>query len=711
MAAIGTIRKYSGLLIAIIGVALAAFVLGDFGKSLGSGGRSEDLAEIDGEKITYMEFENLVDQQAELYKQNTQKDRVTQEEMYRIRKQTWEMILQETIMEDEYDELGITVTKAELDDLIRGNNPHPYIVRNFTNPNTGQFDQQRVISIWNNFDKLEKEAQQQIINLEEQIKKDRLTTKYYNLISKGYYLPSEIAKKDYKAANDVYRYAFTIYPYSKLADTAVNITDKDYEEFYEENKIRYDQEKSRAIEYVIFDVKPSPEDVAKIEKEVAEIEKEFKAVPIDNIVNYVNRISDVRYDSTFFKEGELPINIDSIMFNAPIGTMVGPYEEEETYTLARLVDIQNRPDSIKASHILIAYQGAFNAQQSNITRTKKQAEKLADSLLNVAKNSLTPFDTLAKKFSDDPSAAQNNGDLGWFADGTMVYPFNQACIENEVGDIVKIQSRFGYHIINITGKKEPVKKARVAFVKRYNEPSEETFQNVYSKASKFAGENKTLEEFREAITKQGLNKRTSDYLREMDNRIPGLENPREIIRWVFEEERKVGDVSIAFDLQNQYIVAAVKDIRKKGVPELIKIKEQIKPQVVKRKKAQVLKEKINNKIKEGANLKEIASEFNLEIDTVKRGTFQSPNIPKVGREINVVGYIAGMEKGEMSKAIEGNRGVFVVTLNDKIDAPEIENHEATKKNAARRFQQRVNYAAYKALQDCKEIEDNRGQFY
>lgn len=711
MAAIGKIRKYSGLLIAVIGVALAAFVLGDFGKSLGSGNKVEDLAEIEGERISYQQFEMLVEQQVELYKQNTQKDRVTQEEMDRIRKQTWNMILQETIMGEEYEELGITVTKAELDDLIRGNNPHPFIVRNFTNPNTGQYDQQRVISIWNNFDRLEKEAQQQIINLEEQIKKDRLTTKYYNLISKGYYLPSSIAKLDYKAANNVYRYTFTMYPYSKLADNEVNITEEDYEEFYEENKIRYDQEKSRAIEYVIFDVKPSPKDVSKIEREVAELEKEFKDIPLEDVVNYVNRISDVRYDSTFFKEGELPINIDSIMFNAPLGTMVGPYKEDETYTLARLVDIQNRPDSLKASHILIAYQGAFNAQKSNITRTKKQAEKLADSLLNVAKNSPNPFDTLAKNFSDDPSAAQNNGDLGWFADGTMVHPFNQACIENKVGDIVKIQSRFGYHIVNITGKKEPVKKARVAFVKRYSEPSEETYQSVYSEASKFAGENKTLEKFREAIKNQGLNKRTSDHLKEMDNRIPGLENPREIVRWAFDEERKVGDVSIAFDLQDQYIVAAVKDIRKEGVPELIKIKDQIKAQVVKRKKAQILKEKINNKIMEGAGFKKIASEFNLKIDTVKRGTFQSPNIPKVGREINVVGHVAGMDKGEMSKAIEGNRGVFVVKLTDKIEAPEIENYEATKKNTARRFQQRVEYAAYNALQDCKEVEDNRSRFY
>ena len=258
--------------------------------------------------------------------------------------------------------------------------------------------------------------------------------------------------------------------------------------------------------------------------------------------------------------------------------------------MARLMDVQMRPDSMKAEHILIAYEGAFRADEG-ITRTKEQAQKTADSLMDVLRADKTKLQALAFQMSDDGSAKTNNGDLGWFADGSMVGPFNEAVLVTKEGDLVMVETMFGYHVIKVTGKKDPVKKVRVAIVKRAVEPSSKTFQDIYAQASTFAGENNTRDKFETAVTNLGLNKRTATYLREMGNSIPGIENPREIIRWAYYEGIKLGEVSPVFDVGGSYVVAVLTAVREKGIMPLDQMKENLKTFVMNEKKAEVIKEK------------------------------------------------------------------------------------------------------------------------
>ncbi len=222
---------------------------------------------------------------------------------------------------------------------------------------------------------------------------------------------------------------------------------------------------SRDLDYVIFEVLPSAEDRSQTRESVYQIYDDFRNTP--DYITFVNSTSDKRYDSTWFKKGQLPVTIDSLLFSSPVGTFVPPYEENNAWHMARLMDIQARPDSMKAEHILIAYKGAYRAAES-ITRTKEEAERLADSLMNVLNVDKTKLKALAFQFSNDGSAKENNGDLGWFADGSMVYQFNEAVLKGNVGDIVKVATPFGFHIIKITGKKEPVTKIRVAVIDRCN---------------------------------------------------------------------------------------------------------------------------------------------------------------------------------------------------------------------------------------------------
>jgi parvulin-like peptidyl-prolyl isomerase len=388
-----------------------------------------------------------------------------------------------------------------------------------------------------------------------------------------------------------------------------------------------------------------------------------------------------------------------------VGTFVPPYEDNNAWHMARLIDIQARPDSMKAEHILISYKGAYKAAES-LTRTKEEAERLADSLLNVLRDDKTKLQALASQFSNDGSAKENNGDLGWFADGGMVYQFNQAVLKGTVGDIVKVATPFGFHIIKITGKKDPVTKIRVAIIDRIIAPSTKTFQDVYTQASLFAGENNSRTKFETAVTDQGLNKRSATNLKEMGNSIPGIDNPREIVRWAFTKGNKAGDISPVFDVGGAYVVAILSTIREKGVIPLEGVKDNIKNFVMNEKKASMIKDKI--KSSGSTDIYQIARDFNTKVDTNLTLTFASRNIPGFGSEFQVIGEIFALNEGDVSEPIQGNGGVFVVKVDRFYSPPQPSNYNANRDQMIAAFRSRMSSnPMFSALQKKAKIKDNR----
>jgi hypothetical protein len=363
---------------------------------------------------------------------------------------------------------------------------------------------------------------------------------------------------------------------------------------------------------------------------------------------------------------------------------------------------------MKAEHVLIAYQGSMRAAET-VTRTKEQAERKADSILNVLKAEPTKMQALAFTLSDDGSAKQNNGDLGWFADGAMVGPFNDAVAKGKIGDIVKVETMFGYHVLKITGKKDPVTKVRVAIVERAIEPTSKTFQDIYTQASTFAGENNSQAKFESAVTNLGLNKRSATYLREMGNTIAGIDYPREIIRWAYHEDIKLGEVSPVFDVGGSYVVAILTNIREKGAIPLEQMKENIKSFVMNEKKAQIIKERMKSS---GNDIYQVARDFNTKVDTNLTLTFSARNIPGFGSEFQVIGEIFAMNEGEQSEPIQGNGGVFVVILDRFYEPAPSADLKAGQAQLQNSFRSRLSgNPMFTALQKKTKIEDNRLLFF
>ena len=705
MAVIGRIRKHSGLLVIIIGVALAAFVLGDFVKKRPK--NANIIAEVAGEKISPVDFNKKVEENMQIRKQNSGHENLTPAESYEIRQSTWTQMMNELVMTKQYDELGVSVTVDELNDLVRGKNPHPYIVQSFKDPKTGQFDPKMVSNFLQNLDKVEPAMKDRYLMLEKAIKADRLNTKYNSLITKGFYVPIAFAKREYEARNNTTKVRIVGAKYQVIPDKDVKITDADYQKYYDENSYKFVQDRAtRDLEYVVFDVQASAVDRKKIEEDAKGLYEEFKTTT--DVPAFVNSVSDTRYDSTWHKKGTLPARIDSLAFTSPIGSVFAPIEENGTIHIAKLMDVQARPDSMRASHILVSFAGG--GVSNDIKRTKEEAKKLADSLFTVIKKDPKQFETLATTKSDDKSSAQKSGDVNWFADGTMVPAFNNAVLKSAIGEIKEVETNYGFHIIKITGKKEPVTKVRIAMIDRKVEPSGKTFQDIFAQANEFAANNTTIVKFEKSVTDKGLNKRDATQLEAMANNIPGINSPREIVRWAFNETTKKGDVSTVFDTDGSYVVATLKDIRVKGTLPLDQVKENIKPLVIRDKKAEMLIKKINEKLASSKDLGLLATEFQSKVDTVAL-TFASPNIPNYGREAELVGTIFGMKTGQLSPPLKGNMGVYVVFIDQITQSAPAKDYLNEKMQLSSFFQGMAPRQIPTILEEKAAIKDNRISFY
>lgn len=702
MAAIGKIRKHYVLLVIIIAIALLAFIGGDFMQSCNR--RPEtNVATVGKEKITYQDYSNTVNVNLESVKANNGGSLST-EDNYSIHANTLEQMIREIIMRNEYEDLGLVVSGDELYDQFLGENPNQYVIQSFTNPD-GSFNRELVTRYIRDFQTLTPEMKSNWLNFERAIKEDRLNTKYETLLKKGFYLPNKLAARLYSDKNDKTSAEVYAVRYNTIADSTVVLNDGDKKAFYENNKNKYQTEATRSIDYIIFDINPSQTDIEFSKKYVNDLKKDF--AEIENAANFVNANSELPYDSTWKSRKDVPAELEKAIFddNNSVGFVYGPYENDGYYNVAKLLDVENRSDSLMASHILISY---ANALRSTETRTKEEAKALADSIFTIIKKDNSKIETLAKDFSDDPSAQTNNGDLGWFTDGMMVYTFNEFVQDNKVGTVGMVETPFGYHIIKVTGRNEATPKARIAVVAHEITPSTATYQNVFAEANKFVTENPTAEKFNKAIEEQGLNKRTYPTLRTNTNFITGINNPRQIVRWAFDKNTKVGDMSSIFDLDDMYVVAVLTKTVDEGLTPYEDIADRYEFVIKKEKKGEMLAEQAKTY---GTDFQKMIDNMKGEKTTVDNVTFEGRGFGNFGVEDKVIGTVIGMKEGEISEPIIGGNGLFVVKVTKETPATTTDYSSIVKEQRSRYNNQILNNAVYSALKDNVKIKDNSILFY
>jgi peptidyl-prolyl cis-trans isomerase D len=706
MAIIGRIRKHSGLAVIIVGVAIAAFVIGDFGKKSARG--TNDIGSVNGEAIPYNEFNTKVDETLTLQKENSKNDKITDEDTYTIRQTTWTSMVRDLLMAKEYEKLGLVVSPEELFDQVQGKNPHRLILQYFKDPKTGMYDPAMVINYLKNLDQMEPKAKEQWLRFEKAIKEDRYETKFNNLIAKGYYIPKAFLKKQYVNQNQSLKIRFTAPNVQDIPDNEVKLTDADYKQYYDEYKPFFDQDEPiRILDYVIFDVTASATDRKKISDDVQSIYKDFLAST--DLPNFINANSDKKYDSTYQKKGQLPGILDSLAFALPVETIIPAFQDNNFWYMAKILDRKERPDSMKASQILITWEGTKVSE--SVKRTKEQAKARADSILAFLKKSPERFVELVRNVSDYPTAKDDAGDLKWFADGNVNYGlFFKAGLDMKLNEIKIIETGIGYSIFKLTDKSKPVEKVKMAVLQRQIVPSNQTFQDTYLKASAFAGQNKTPEAFDKAAEKQGLPKRSAQSVKQMDNFVTGLQSAREMVRWAFAETTKQGEVSPVFDISGKYAVAVLKESIDKGLMPLDKIKSRIEPSVKNEAKVKLLTAKMAKAFLTTKNLYDLASYMKSKVDTTNI-TFAGYSRTVLARENEIVGELFTLKKGQVNGPLEGKFGSYFVQVDDVVEPPARDDFFYEKRMLTSQFESKVQSRAYDALKKTAVIKDNRMRFY
>ncbi len=706
MAVIQKIRNRSGLAVIIIGVAIAAFVIGDFGKK-----RSQnvtDIAVVDGEQIPYKDFSNKVDEMMDLQKENTGSDRITEEQAFSIRQSTYNQMVKTIIMTEEYDKLGLTVSPEELFDQVQGKNPHKYILQYFKDPKTGIYDPAMVLNYLKNLDQMEPKNKTQWLQFEKAIKEDRLESKFNNLISKAYYMPKAILNLTHIQQTKSLKLRYISPSFAGIADSLVTLTDADYQKFYDKNiGFFYSDEPYRDVDFVVFDVVPSETDRKNTAEDVAKIYSEFSVA--SDAKTFTSANTDKRFDTGFVKKGVLPGKLDSIMFNSKIGTLVEPFESGNAWIMAKLLDIQERPDSMQGSHIMVAWEGTNLSQ--TVKRTKEQAKLRADSIAASLRNNPVPFAELARQLSDFPSAKDDGGDLKWFMDGGQNFSlFFEQGLSMKVNDVRVVETAVGYSVFKLTDKTKPVKKVQAAVLQRNIEPSTQTFQDTYLIASTFQGQNKTQAAFDTAALKEGLNKRNAPTVRESDNYIQGLQNAREIVRWAYAEKTMPGEVSPVFDLTGKYVVALLKDKTEKGLQPLEKVKARLEPAVRNAKKVEMTGKRIEEVMKSTQDFSAMASQLNSRIDTTIV-TFVAMNQYPITRDLDVVGKLFTLPAGSIQGPLVSNMAAYITIIDEIVEAPPKDDFTLERSQAIQNFTGRATNGLFDALKKSASIKDNRLLFF
>ena len=717
MAVLQNIREKCGVLvIVIVGLALLAFLLGDF-LSSGRIGHGDDsvVAKINGSKVDYSEWSANYNNHRLFYEVAQQGRNIDSNTERSLRESAWNDILNTYVWNKYYEEVGLGISDEELEDLLYGpKNAHNIIVQNFglqKNEN-GDYDTK---APKNFFDNAETDPNYEIIAeyWKKAIKEDQISTKYGNMLSKGFYTPTALAKMYYEDQTTTVDLQYAYREYSSIKDEDITVSDNDLKAYYDAHKKRFvEDQDNRDIEYVVFDIVPSESDIEEIKKSTEELRNELDALEENEVsfaqVNSSNsRPEDRRmYKDEFFANQKDVENMgfDEEFFNSEKGTTSDVKMVGDIFVCGKIIETANRPDSVNASHILLI---------PNDSITMEMCKAKADSLANVLRSTKADsaaFAAMATEYSQDPGSKNDGGNLGDFTEGTMITEFNDACFSNAAGTIQVVESPYGVHIIKINSQTKPVRKVKLAVLDQEIKFSDNTYEAAFHASNKFMATSQTAEDFDKNATEQGLNVRMANRITDMsDNVIPGIDNGREIVRWAFNEDRKIGDVSNVFEssARDKFLVVKLSKIREKGFTPFEDTKEIIEPEVRKQLKA----EKMMAEMK-GMSIEDIAQKFGAKTDNINNINFSSFSIPGLGLiEPKVNAVALNTEVNAVSAPIDGNNGVYVIKVLKKTEAPEKQDFENDKLAKMQEYMRNYSYRMSNAVKKLTKMDDRRAKFF
>ena len=692
MAVIGKIRERSGLLIGIVGGALVLFILGELLSNRGGGRRDQVLGTVGDEEIGVMAFEQRVNDEVESYR-NDFGQTVTAQMTEQVRSSVWNELVKEKVMLGQVKDAGFAITQGEYDDIRFGDNLLPEFRSqpNFQGPD-GQPDKAKLQQY---FSDVQVNAPVYHNLQKRRIQENRMYTKYTTLVKKSVFVNSAQAKDEYAAKNTKATFNFVAKRYDSDPDSLYTVSEQDVKRFYDAHKkdLKYKQKASRRFDYVLFPVKPSDSDRDLGQRELAAIKADFENAPNDSLFA-VSQSESRSYAKVAYTEGTADALNDSLIINAPVGAVVGPYLEGEQWKLVKVSELAAVSEA-RVRHILLSTQQG---------KTEEEQKRRADSLLTVVKRDRSKFGDLVTKFSDDPGSTSTGGVYEWFDKTRMVPEFTTASFDEKVGAITIAKTTYGFHIVEVLGQRERQER-RVVTVERTVKPTPATYKEVYKRANEFSLRNKTSEAMKAAAEEQGFTFTPVEEFRSDARFIPGIQEPNTTITWV--NRAKVGDVSEPLEAGDNYAVAVLTLIREEGVPELEDVRELFTKEAAKEKKAEAYLAKMQGK----TDLNALATELGVSVQSATDMLLNASSIPGGYSEFEVIGKIFALQNGQTSVPLKGDNAVYVVSMTTATPAGEPADLAADKASLLQRAQGRVEAGVFNALRDAVGVKDDRSLYY
>ena len=670
MAAIGKIRSWGPVLVSVIALALFAFIAEEAVRSCESSrnDQRQQVGSVLGEKINVQDFQKLVDEYQEVIKMQQGQDNLSEEQLNQVKDAVWNTFVQTRIIENEAKKLGLTVTDAEMQAILKeGTNPM-LMQTPFVNQQTGRFDANALQKFLAEY-KTQQSTNPQLARqyetiyrywtfIEKTLRQQTLAQKFQSLLGHCLLSNPVEAKMAFDADNTESKIELASFPYSSIADDKVQVSDADLKAKYDEMKSRFAQYvESRDVKFVDIEVQASATDRAEIQKLFQGYQKDLtEAADPTEVVR--KSTSLVPYLGLPVAKEAFPSDIAARLDSMGVGAVYGPMESkmDNSLNLIKLVAKTQLPDSVQYRQIQVG--GA----------TPDEAHKRADSIFNALKAG-AEFEALAKKYGQtgektwlttrqyQSAPSMDNDTKGYLMSLNTMAP-------NELKNISLTQ---GNIIVQVLDRKNFITKYTAAVVKKTIDFSKDTYNAAYNKFSSFVSANRTADDIVKNAPKSGYQVQERKDVTTAEHYLANIRGTRDALKWLF--EAKEGDISPMYECgdNNHLLVVVLDKIHKAGSRGLDEeqVKEFVKQEVLKDKKAEQLLAKAKD-IKSIADAKAKGA----SVDSVSQITFSAPVfIASTGAsEPSLSGAVAATAKGAFSKApVKGNAGVYVFQVVDKVN--------------------------------------------
>ena len=699
MAVLEKIRVRMGVFITvIIGIALLSFIVDaqTLQSAISMFTSKYDVGEMNGKAISYQEFQKKIDYFTKIQQMTTGQATLDEQGQEMVNESAWQDLMGDNVLIPAMEDAGVRVGEEEMLDLTQGSAISPVLSSQQTFlGQDGRFDRNKLVEF------IKAIPTDETGNLgiywgflEKNIKNNQMLTKYFSLLDKSSFSTPVELKRVLAENNTTSDVSFVIQPFGFMPDTTVVVSQQEIKDYYNKNKAKFEMNASRDIDYVVFEVVPSAEDIKLAKADIDKVYEEFTTT--SNLKTFLARNSEKQLSQYLFKAGELsaisPV-LDSFAFNSPITAVLPVYQEGNIFRAARINAVKSVSDSVFVEHILLD------------NRTPQVAQAKADSLIKLLEGGAS-FQAVAAENSLDKNPNVAPGELGWMTQ-LMTIPGMDTCFTAPLDKPIKVSTEYGLHIVKATKRTAPVKKVQIAILEKSAVASKQTFQEYYSKANELASKSDgKLEKFREAVKEMNLSVIPAVGIEEGAKTVATYNNARPLSRWIYEAEK--GDVSQILSLDNKYFfVMAVTGVREAGIQSFDAMKENIKSVLMMEKTNDKMFQNIKEKLNGVANIETVAEILGTTVSRQSGVSFGAMGAQSMDPVF--IGAVAGASENKITGPVKGNLGVYVFNV-DMRNSGEF----FTEQDAKLRTRQ-INSFKLQQIQGIfeksAEVKDNRLKFF